>query len=81
MMDDDFSGSEGKAMELTGMIAIAGVFTGSVLVALFIGEALITWTIRAMDAGVKRAEAARVTAQPPATARLLSGQHAQLRRV
>ena len=40
-------------MELTGMMAIAGVFTGSVLVALFIGEALITWTIRAMDAGVK----------------------------
>ena len=60
-------------MELTGMMAIAGVFTGSVLVALFIGEALITWTIRAMDAGVKRAEAARVAAQPQANARMLPG--------
>ena len=60
-------------MELTGMMAIAGVFTGSVLMALFIGEALITWTIRAMDAGVKRAEAARVTARPQAAARLLQG--------
>ncbi|HKT26046.1 MAG TPA: hypothetical protein VJR04_15675 [Terriglobales bacterium] len=68
-------------MELTGMIAIAGVFTGSVLVALFIGEALITWTIRAMDVGVKRAEAARVTARPPATARLLAGQRPRLQRV
>jgi hypothetical protein len=60
-------------MELTGMMAVAGVFTGSVLVALFIGEALITWTIRAMDAGVKRTEAARVAAQPQATARMLPG--------
>ena len=68
-------------MELTGMIAIAGVFTGSVLVALFIGEALITWTIRAMDVGVKTAEAARVAAQPQANAKLLAGQHARLQRV
>jgi hypothetical protein len=68
-------------MELTGMIAIAGVFTGSVLVALFIGEALITWTIRAMDAGVKRAEAARAVAQPQPSARLLPGQQARLQRV
>ena len=68
-------------MELTGMMAIAGVFTGSVLVALFIGEALITWTIRAMDAGVKRAEAVRIAAQPQASAKLLAGQHARLQRV
>ena len=59
-------------MELTGMMAIAGAFTGSVLVALLIGEALITWTIRAMNAGVRRAEAARV-AQPQPSARLLRG--------
>ena len=68
-------------MELTGMLAIAGVFTGSVLVALFIGEALITWTIRAMDAGVKRADAARLSAQPQTSAKLLSGQRARLQRV
>ena len=68
-------------MELTGMMAIAGVFTGSVLVALFIGEALITWTIRAMDTGVKRAEAARVAAQPQGNARFLAGQRPRLQRV
>ncbi|HWC16622.1 MAG TPA: hypothetical protein VG498_06390 [Terriglobales bacterium] len=68
-------------MELTGMLAIAAVFTGSVLVALFIGEALITWTIRAMDAGVKRAEAARLSAQPQTSARLLSGRRPRLQRV
>ncbi|HVH87149.1 MAG TPA: hypothetical protein VM912_10510 [Terriglobales bacterium] len=68
-------------MELTGMLAIAGVFTGSVLVALFIGEALITWTIYAMDAGVKRADAARLSAQPQTSAKLLSGQRARLQRV
>ena len=80
-MDGDLSGSEDKVMELTGMMAIAGVFTGSVLMALFIGEALITWTIRAMDAGVKRAEAARVAAQPQASTRLLAGQRPRLQRV
>ena len=68
-------------MELTAMMAIAGVFTGSVLVALFIGEALITWTIRAMDQGVKRVEAARVGAQPQASAKLLAGQRPRLQRV
>jgi hypothetical protein len=68
-------------MELTGMLVIAAVFTGSVLVALFIGEALITWTIRAMDAGVKRAEAAHLSAQRQTSARLLSGQRARLQRV
>ena len=68
-------------MELTGMMAIAGVFTGSVLLALFIGEALISWTIRAMDAGVRRAEASRVAAQPQASASLLSGQRSRLQRV
>jgi hypothetical protein len=68
-------------MELAGMMAIAGVFTGSVLVALFIGEALINWTIRAMDAGVKRAEAARVAVQPQANTRLLAGQRPRLQRV
>ena len=68
-------------MELTGMMAIAGVFTGSVLVALFIGEALITGTIRAMDAGVKRAQAARVAAQSQASARVLTGQRPRLQRV
>ena len=65
-------------MELTGMMAIAGVFTGSVLVALFIGEALITCTIRAMDAGVKRAEAGRMTTQSHAAARLLQGRPPRL---
>ena len=62
-------------MELTGMLTIAGVLTGSVLVALFIGEALIAWTIRAMDAGVKRADAAHLSAQSRTRPRLLSGQH------
>lgn len=68
-------------MELTGMLAIAGVFTGSVLVALLIGEALIAWTIRAMDAGVRRAEAARTAAEQQPNARLLAGQRPRLQRV
>lgn len=69
-------------LELTGMAAIAGVFTGSVLIALFIGEALITWIIRAMDAGVKHADqaAARVSGQPQ-NARLLAGQRVRVHRV
>lgn len=67
-------------MEFTAMMAIAAAFTGSALVALLIGEALITWTIRAMDAGVKRAEAARRCAQQT-DARLLSRQRPRLQRV
>lgn len=69
-------------LELTGMAAIAGVFTGSVLIALLIGEALITWIIRAMDAGVKRADqaAARVSGQTQ-NARLLAGQRVRAQRV
>ena len=67
-------------MELTGMMAIAGAFTGSVLVALLIGEGLITWTIRAMNAGVRRADAAR-SVQPQSTGKLLAGQRARLQRV
>jgi len=68
-------------MEFTGMLAIVAVLTGSVLVALFVSEALITWTIRAMDAGVKRAEATRLSAQPQTSARLLGGQRPRLQRV
>jgi hypothetical protein len=51
-------------MEQTGVLAIAAIFTGSVLVALFIGETLTTWIIRAMDAGVRRADAAQIAAHP-----------------
>ena len=52
--------------ELTGMAAIAGVLIGSVLLALFAGEALITWIIRAMSVGVRRADkaAAQLAGQP-----------------
>jgi hypothetical protein len=45
-------------LELTGFFAIAIVFAGSMLLALFIGEALINLTIRAMHAGVVRADRA-----------------------
>jgi hypothetical protein len=68
-------------MELTGIAAIAAIFTGSVLVALFIGEALTTWIIRAMDAGVRRADARKLAAQPQTAAKLLSGQRQRLQRV
>jgi hypothetical protein len=68
-------------MELTGILAIAAAFTGSVLVALFIGEALTTWIIRAMDAGVRRADARKLAAQPQTAAKLLSGQRQRLQRV
>jgi hypothetical protein len=70
-------------LELTGMMAIAGVFTGSVLLALFAGEAIITLIIRAMHAGVRRAEkaAAMQSGQPQASASMLSGQRARLQRV
>ena len=69
-------------LELTGIAAIAAVFTGSVLIALFIGEALITWIIRAMDAGVKHADqaAGRIAGQPQ-SARLLAGQRVRVQRV
>lgn len=69
-------------LELTGMAAIAGVFTGSVLIALLIGEALITWIIRTMDAGVKRADqaAARFSGQTQ-NARLLAAQRVRAQRV
>jgi len=68
-------------MELTGTLAIAAVFIGSVLVALFIGETLTTWIIRAMDAGVRRADARKLAAQPQTAARLLGGQRERLQRV
>lgn len=70
-------------LELTGMMAIAGALTGSVLLALFAGEALITLIIRAMHEGVRRADeaAARQSGQPQSSASLLSGQRARLQRV
>lgn len=70
-------------LELTGMMAIAGAFTGSVLLALFAGEAIITLIIRAMHAGVRRAEevAATQSGQSQASTSLLSGQRARLQRV
>ena len=69
-------------LELTGMSAIIGVVTGSILIALFIGETLITWIVRAMDAGVKRADqaAARASGQPQ-NGRLLAGQRVRVQRV
>lgn len=73
---------EDKSMlELTGMAAIAGVVTGSMLLALFISETLITWIIRAMHAGVKRAEAAAQMSEKSATAKLALGQRPRLQRV
>lgn len=69
-------------LEITGFAAIAGVLTGSVLISLLLGEAVIGWVIRAMDAGVKRAdEAAERLAGKPQTARLLTGQRVRLHRV
>ena len=70
-------------LELTGMMAIFGAFIGSALLALFAGEAIITLIIRAMHAGVRRAEeaAARQSGQPQAAASLLRGQRARLQRV
>lgn len=69
-------------LELTGMAAIIGVVTGSFLIALFVGETLITWIIRAMNAGVKRADpaAARLVGQTQ-SARLLAGQRVRVQRV
>lgn len=69
-------------LELTGFAAIAGVLTGSVLISLFLGEAVIGWVIRAMDAGMKRAdEAAERLAGKPQSVRLLAGQRVRLHRV
>ncbi|PYY12907.1 MAG: hypothetical protein DMG61_15175 [Acidobacteria bacterium] len=70
-------------LELTGMMAITGVFIGSVLVALFVGEGLISLIIRSMHEGVRRADeaAARQSGQPLATASPLRGQRARLQRV
>lgn len=70
-------------LELTGMMAIAGALIGSALLALFAGEAIITLVIRAMHAGVQRADeaAARQSGQPRTATGLLSGQRARLERV
>jgi hypothetical protein len=69
-------------MELTGILAIAAVFTGSVLVALFMGETLTTWIIRAMDASVRRADAAQLAARPNKIAdKLVVGQRARPQRI
>ena len=70
-------------LELTGMMAITSVLIGSVLVALFVGEALIGLIIRAMHEGVRRADeaAARQSGQPQTAASLLRGQRARLQRV
>ena len=69
-------------LELTGFAAIAMVLAGSLLLALFVGETLITWTIRAMHAGVRRADAAAAQlAGKPSSARLALGQRARLQRV
>jgi hypothetical protein len=74
---------EDKAMmEVTGILAIAAVFTGSVLVALFIGETLTTWIICAMDAGLRRADTAQLAARPNALGdKLLIGQRARPQRI
>jgi hypothetical protein len=68
-------------LEITGMLAIAVVLTGSVLVALFAGEALIKWTI-AMMSGLPRANEAEARqsgqAQP---IRILSGQRPRWQRI
>jgi hypothetical protein len=58
------------------------VLTGSVLISLFLGEAVIGWAIRAMDSGVKRAdEAAERLAGKSQSPRLLAGQRVRLHRV
>ena len=69
-------------MELMGIIAIGAVLTGSVLVALFVGEALITSIIRMMSGGLRRADetAARLASQPQA-AKLITGQRPRLQRI
>lgn len=69
-------------MELTGILAIAAVLTGSVLVALFAGEAFISFTIRMMSAGVRRADeaAARLSGQTE-MGKLATGQRPRLQRI
>ena len=69
-------------LEVIGIMAIAGALTGSVLMALFAGEAFIGFLIRMMAAGVRRADeaAARQSGQSEA-ARLLAGQRPRLQRV
>ena len=59
-------------MELTGLIGITVAIAGSMLLALFMGEALINLTIRAMHAGVVRADraAAQVAGKPQTAPRL-----------
>ena len=70
-------------LELTGMMAITAAFIGSVLVALFVGEGLISLIIRAMHEGVRRADeaSARQSGQRQASASLLRGERAGLQRV
>jgi hypothetical protein len=46
--------------ELIGIAGIAGVVAGSVLLSLFMAQAFIELTLRAMHAGVKRADRARL---------------------
>lgn len=69
-------------LELTGMLAIAVVLTGSVLIALFAGEALIKWTIHMMSLGARRADVAAARhsgqAQP---VRILNSQRPRLQRI
>jgi hypothetical protein len=61
-------------LEITGTFAIIAVFVGSVLLALFVGEALITSTIRLMSLGVQRADQARSGAAiKPRPARIVAG--------
>ena len=69
-------------MEFIGFAAIVSVVTASFLIALFAGEAVITWIIRAMDAAVKHADeaAGRINGQPQ-PARLLAGQRVRAQRV
>jgi hypothetical protein len=69
-------------LEITGMFAIAVVLTGSVLVALFAGEALIKWTIAMMSFGMHHADeaAARQSGQAQPV-KILSGQRTRLQRI
>jgi hypothetical protein len=68
--------------ELVGLSSIASVLVGSVLLALFAGEALITWTIRAMNSGRRRAEERRTGQQESSSgAKLLAGQRPRLQRI
>ena len=69
-------------LELVGMAATVSVVTASFLIALFAGEAIITWIIRAMDAAVKHAdEAAGLINGQPQAAKLLAGQRVRPQRI